>query len=184
MNTGGIDVSSISINSHPLSYSNILGTVPTLAFAASSVPFVAMQDSPWQLQNSALVWTQCNVAIGQSSIDSQYSLQVNGTICSMGDVVALSDSNLKSDIKPIENALEKLSKIGGYTYDRIDRQGNKRYAGVIAQEVLGVLPEAVYDEGQYMSVSYHGLIGLLVEAVKELGRCPKPPPGLAALDLP
>ncbi len=78
-----------------------------------------------------------------------------------------SDARLKSDIKPIENALDKLEAISGclFTMD------GERSAGVIAQEVEKVLPEAVMtNEEGYKSVNYNAVLALLIEAVKELKR--------------
>ncbi len=69
------------------------------------------------------------------------------------------------DIKKIPKALDKVKELSGYTYTINEKQS----AGVIAQEVLKILPETVItkDDGYY-GVTYHGLIGLLIEAVKEL----------------
>jgi len=81
------------------------------------------------------------------------------------DFVITSDERLKSDIKKIPKALDKVKELSGYTYTINEKES----AGVIAQELLKVLPESVTtrDDGYY-AVSYHGLIGLLIEAVKEL----------------
>ncbi len=77
-----------------------------------------------------------------------------------------SDSRLKEDIKKIPNALDKIKQISGNTYifENHDR------AGVIAQEVREVLPEAVFTnpETGYLGVDYPAVLALLVEAVKEL----------------
>jgi len=81
------------------------------------------------------------------------------------DIGITSDERLKSDIKKIPKALDKVKELSGYTYTINEKQS----AGVIAQEVLKILPETVItkDDGYY-GVTYHGLIGLLIEAVKEL----------------
>lgn len=90
-----------------------------------------------------------------------------------GDVVAYasSDQRLKDNIKPIENALEKLQKIRGVEFDWNDKQENYtgHDTGVIAQEVKEVLPEVVTerDDG-YLAVKYEKMIGLLVESIKDL----------------
>ena len=88
----------------------------------------------------------------------------NFTACS--DVTAYSDARLKKDIVAIPDALDKVSKIGGYTYTRID--SGAKQAGVIAQEMLEVLPEVVHtnEDGMY-SVSYGNIVALLIEALKE-----------------
>jgi hypothetical protein len=81
------------------------------------------------------------------------------------DFIIPSDRRFKSDIEHIPDALEKIKHLSGCTYTI----NEKPSVGVIAQEVLDVLPAAVHerDDGYY-GVSYHGLIGLLIEAVKEL----------------
>lgn len=88
----------------------------------------------------------------------------NFTACS--DVTAYSDARLKKDIVAIPDALDKVCKIGGYTYTRID--SGVQQAGVLAQEIKEVLPEVVHinDDGMY-SVSYGNITALLIEALKE-----------------
>jgi hypothetical protein len=85
-----------------------------------------------------------------------------------GDIVAYSDSRVKTDIKKIEGALQKLLKINGYTFTRTDTNDTKRHAGVIAQEVREVLPEVVYDQDDNLAVAYGNLTALIIEAIKEL----------------
>jgi hypothetical protein len=91
-----------------------------------------------------------------------------GALTCSNDIVAFSDERVKTDLKKIENALEKLKKINGYTFIRTDETSNKRYAGVIAQEIQDVLPEVVYDQDDRLSVAYGNLAALIIEAVKEL----------------
>ena len=86
------------------------------------------------------------------------------------NVTAYSDRRLKENIKPIENALDKVCQIGGYTFTRNDLEDSKkRHAGIIAQELMEVLPEVVEgtEETKY-SVAYGNIIALLIEAIKEL----------------
>lgn len=79
-----------------------------------------------------------------------------------------SDQRLKREIKPIYNALEKVSALHGYTY-QMKGESHGRHAGVIAQEVLAVLPEAVSKNNEgYLEVDYNGVLSLLLEAVNEL----------------
>lgn len=85
-----------------------------------------------------------------------------------GNVTAYSDITLKDNITNIDNALDKVNSIRGVTYDRID-QDNVRHAGVIAQEVEKVLPEVVQtNDNGIKSVAYGNMVGLLIEAIKEL----------------
>jgi hypothetical protein len=98
------------------------------------------------------------------------SLNVAGAIVAAGNITAFSDRRVKSDIRIIENALDKISQINGVTFNRTDlKDKERRYAGVIAQEIEEVLPEAIFDSnGNLKSVDYNATIGLLIEAVKEL----------------
>lgn len=90
---------------------------------------------------------------------------VNGAITASGNITAFSDVKLKENIKPIENALDKLTQIRGVTYDRKDTKAHE--AGVIAQEVEVVLPEVVVESNGVKSVAYGNLNALLIEALKE-----------------
>ena len=80
------------------------------------------------------------------------------------DVTAFSDERLKTDIKTIEDALEKVSQMRGVTFKREGVNGT----GVIAQEVQPNLPEVVHDKQEYLSVAYGNMVGILIEAIKEL----------------
>jgi hypothetical protein len=82
-----------------------------------------------------------------------------------GTVTANSDKKLKTNIKTIENALEKVLSLRGVEYDRIDNKEHQ--IGVIAQEVEKIIPYVVYGE-ETKSVAYGNMIGLLIEAVKDL----------------
>jgi hypothetical protein len=89
-----------------------------------------------------------------------------GNFTAGGNVTAFSDSRLKTDLEKIEDAVSKVQQLTGYTYTRID--SGERHTGLIAQDLQKVLPEAVINNGEYLSVAYGNLVGLLVEAIKEL----------------
>ena len=108
---------------------------------------------------------QNQITMGNSSIT---------TLSTHGDIVAYysSDRRLKDNITPIESPLEKLDKIGGYTFDWIEKKevhSNKgRDVGVIAQEIEEVLPEVVTTkENGYKAVKYEKIVPLLIECIKE-----------------
>ena len=86
-----------------------------------------------------------------------------GNFTATGNVTAWSDERLKSNIKPIENSLDKVLKMRGVTFD----MNGVASTGVIAQEVEKILPEVVFD-GEYKSVAYGNIVGILIEAIKEL----------------
>lgn len=88
------------------------------------------------------------------------------TTVSANEVTATSDLSLKTNVKTIENSLDLVSKLRGVSFDWI-KNNNESSLGVIAQELEKVLPELIV-EGEYKSVNYNGLIGVLIEAVKEL----------------
>ena len=86
------------------------------------------------------------------------------------DVTAFSDVILKDDINTIDNALERVQGMRGVFFNRKDINGS-RQTGVIAQEVEPFLPEVVRetkDENKIKSVAYGNMVGVLIEAIKEL----------------
>jgi len=96
-------------------------------------------------------------------LDSSYNLTASG------NVTAYSDKRIKTDISKIDNALEKVCLVSGYTYKRTDTGDERKHTGVIAQEVIKVLPEVVHgSEETVYSVAYGNMVGLLIEAIKEL----------------
>jgi len=121
------------------------------------------------------------------------NVRATNTFYAGGDVVAYSsDIRLKENIKPIDNAIDKIMKLNGVYYtwkDMVTDVGftplQKDEVGVLAQEVQEVLPEVVtaapFDceidpptgktqskSGQnYLTVKYEKLVPLLIEAIKE-----------------
>ena len=96
-----------------------------------------------------------------------------GEVRSTGDVIAYysSDERLKDNIKPIENALDKIDSLGGYEFDWNDNQStySGHDIGVIAQEVKDVFPELVIErDNGYLAVKYEKLVAVLIQGIKEL----------------
>ena len=109
----------------------------------------------------------------------RFRMEADGDFHADGDIIAysttISDERLKDDIQVVENALDKVKQIRGVTFTY--NTDGKEAAGVIAQEVEKVLPQAVSDkelplkkdDGEtYKVVQYDALHALLIEAVKEL----------------
>ena len=113
---------------------------------------------------------------------------VNSTLNATGEITAYSsDKRLKTNVKSIDNAAEKVLKLTGITYTwnelanrLVGYDTSKRVAGLFAQDVEAVLPEAVKlapfdtDENEnsksgenYLTIQYEKLIPLLVEAIKD-----------------
>lgn len=98
------------------------------------------------------------------------ALTVTGQILSNADVVAYSDIRVKTNIRAIENPIDILNSINGYRYNMLGID-NSCQVGVIAQELVKVLPEAVItDNNGMMAVRYTNIIPVLVEAVKTLNK--------------
>ena len=81
------------------------------------------------------------------------------------DFNSTSDVTLKQDVSVIDNALEMISQLEGVSWKW--KETLKPSLGVTAQNVETVAPELV-SNGSHKSVNYNGLIGILIEAVKEL----------------
>ena len=108
-------------------------------------------------------------------LENDGDLHVDGNIIAYSTTV--SDERLKTDIVKIDGALDKVAQLNGYTFTYT--ADGKKSAGVIAQEVKKVLPSAITestlplkmgddDETEYMTVQYDQLMGLMIEAIKEL----------------
>ena len=127
-------------------------------------------------QDTGLYWSAdgytnfTNNAVYSGYVGPGGNMVMTGNITAYGSSTAPSDIRLKKNITRIENALDKVCQLGGYTFDRVDRNV-ARQTGVIAQEVQKVLPEAIFeldDEAKTLTVAYGNMVGLLIEAIKEL----------------
>ena len=97
-------------------------------------------------------------------------VSVTGTLTASTEVTVSSDIRLKSNIETIDSALDKVKAMRGVYFDKHDVE-DKRSVGVIAQEMQEVMPEVVVTddtEDKHLSVAYGNLVGVLIEAVKEL----------------
>lgn len=112
---------------------------------------------------AALGYTPANKA-GESFTGA---ISVAGSITATGDVTAYSDASLKADVATIAGALELVRQMRGVRYLRLDT--GAAGIGVIAQELREVTPELVAENSEgLLSVAYGNLVGVLIEAVKEL----------------
>jgi len=118
------------------------------------------------------------ISIGQSVATNATptfgNLTINGTITATGDITAFftSDRRHKNNIQTIPNALEKVSKLNGVTWEWNDDVNEVTKStpktGLIAQEVQQVLPQVVIErENGFLALDYSKMVGLLVEAIKE-----------------
>jgi len=112
------------------------------------------------------ITTDGNWLLGTATNNGE-RLYVSGNIRATGTITANSDIRLKKNLERIENALEKVGQISGYTYNTI--YDDKRHGGVIAQEIDEVFPEIVNKGNDgLLGVEYGNISALLIEALKEL----------------
>ena len=118
-----------------------------------------------------------NFIARNSSGSNVFNVDSSGNGTFNGNVSAYSDYRLKEDVKTIDNALDKVSKLRGVEYTKKETQA--REIGVIAQEVKEIVPELVTIENTKSDINPEGLedlhtmkyantVGLLIEAIKEL----------------
>jgi hypothetical protein len=86
-----------------------------------------------------------------------------------GTLTQTSDARLKKDISPLQNPLQKIIRLNGYTYHwKNENSDNRLQTGVLAQEVQKLFPELVVENKDgILAVNYSGLIPVLIESVKE-----------------
>ena len=126
-----------------------------------------------KVNNSATTATSANTASAIVARDSSGNFSAGtitlaGSLTATGDITAFSDARLKTNVHTISGALDLVLNLRGVTYDRVDT--GKKSLGVIAQEVESVIPEVVIQpqDSEYLSVAYGNMVGVLIEAVKEL----------------
>jgi NRPS condensation-like uncharacterized protein len=117
-----------------------------------------------------------NDELSHDEMDTNWTLMMRKDIattatqitCS-GNITSNSDERLKDNVVTIEDALQIVKNMRGVKFD----MNGDRNVGLIAQEVQKVLPEVVIeadDDMKTLSVAYANIVGVLVEAIKELSR--------------
>jgi len=105
-----------------------------------------------------------------ASVDSSGDLSISGDLTVVGTISSTSDITLKTGIRNVPNALDKIAGLNGVQFSW--RSNGQPSAGIIAQEVEKVLPEAVIKNAKgaedYLTVNYNALHSLYIEAIKEL----------------
>jgi hypothetical protein len=125
---------------------------------SSNTPNADISDSKMVIKYST-----GNVGIGTTS--PAHKFHVVGDIYASGNVTAYSDARNKKNLKTIEDPVSKIEKINGYTYEK----DGIAYTGLVAQELLEVLPEAVCGSEELgYGIAYGNIAGIFVEAIKEL----------------
>ena len=178
--------------------SNSSSTAPTASLVAGQL-FYDTSNSKLQLYNGSS-FVDVSIGGGSVGLDStdyiswtnntrtdfyvnganKFRMELDGDFHADGDVVAysttISDERLKTGISTVSNALEKVSQLNGVEFTR--KNNGQRSAGVIAQQVEKVLPQAIREkklplqtgdeDTTYKTVEYDALHSLYIEAIKEL----------------
>ena len=162
--TGQVTINSTSSGGSALSISTSTSSTPQFITFVSSASTTSIG-----ITASNLTFIPSSGSLGIGTTNPTSRLHVSGNAIVTGIVTATdfnstSDINLKDNIQTIVNPLDKIIKLNGVTFNWKENQ--KPSIGVIAQELEKVLPELV-TQGNIKTVNYNGIIGVLIEAVKE-----------------
>ena len=135
----------------------------------SALPNAANTRTSWDTSGNTKIDWYVNGS-NEMRLEADGDLQVDGDVIAFSSVVA-SDKNLKENIQNIENPIEKIKQLNGVTFDW--KRNGKPSGGIIAQDVDVAMPSLVSETEDlergfsHKTVDYNGIIGLLVETVKE-----------------
>lgn len=157
-----------------LSFAQVDTTVNNGSFNSAGGQQLSLSNGGTGSTNAADARTALGITVSNLGLGSSNNVRFNalgigvtntsaGTIVASGNITAYSDERLKTDIETIDNALSKVCKMRGVTFTKDDKKG----LGVIAQEIEKVIPEVI-EEGEYKSVAYGNIVGVLIEAIKDL----------------
>ena len=141
-------------------------------FDAARIPVPTNLNSTNDSSSTILYPTMVG-AVGSSYQvkSSTTKLTFNASTGSLGAINfdSLSDLTTKTNINTIDNSLSKVLQMRGVYFNRKEDDDPKTYSGVIAQEIETILPEVVTtNETGLKTVSYGNIVGVLIEAIKEL----------------
>lgn len=160
------------------------------AFGAATSLTIGATSGTLTLRNTTLTASSTNAQVSSLGVGTAGSGTAGEIRATNAITSYYSDSRLKEDIKPIENAIEKVKAISGVTYkpnalaESFGYTNKEEHVGVLAQEVEAVLPQVVkpapfdilqLQEGieisrsgeNYKTVQYEKLVPLLIQAIKE-----------------
>ena len=162
-NTVGYGTDAFWVDAAPFN----VGVITSTAFApasasAPSIHFAGDVQTGFFSPSSGNITA---VSVGSSILNVNPSGVVVTGIATATDFDALSDENYKENVITVNNALNKVEQLRGVSFDW--KENGRSSYGVIAQELQKVLPELVHGDNP-KTVNYNGIIGVLIEAIKEL----------------
>ena len=135
----------------------------------SALPNAANTRTTWDTSNNLQIDWYVN-SNNEMRLLADGTLNVDGDVIAFSTVVA-SDKKLKNNIQTIEDPIDKIKQLDGVTFNWA--RNGKQSGGIIAQDVQKVMPSLVSevkelnDTSSHLAVDYNGVIGLLIETVKE-----------------
>tara|TARA_Y100000004_G_C8912702_1_gene411667 strand:- start:560 stop:1225 length:666 start_codon:yes stop_codon:yes gene_type:complete len=115
--------------------------------------------------------------VGSATTTNALTIASNGDVTGIADINAVdfnatSDMTLKENIRPLDSVIDLIDEIKTYKFNWKESKGGKESIGVLAQELLHILPTAVgknnSNEKEHMTVNYNHLTSVLIKAVQEL----------------
>jgi hypothetical protein len=146
------------------SYSTVYNNNATFGYrdtSASFIPSIVQLNTGQTYINSLSQYINFNFGN-----DNKCKMDASGNLILNGDIFIYSDGRIKENVTTITSALDKVNELSGITYNIINKP--RRQIGVVAQEVEKVLPEVIKEEEGVKTVAYPNMVGLLIEALKEL----------------
>jgi hypothetical protein len=163
-------VSSVNGATGAVTITNISGNAATATSATNATNTTNITGYPLVNYDSWCTLRNPVNTNGIRIVNQAYNNQIwgcdnSGNTYQIGNMTALSDERLKTDIKTITNALDTINCLRGVAFIKDGKAG----IGLIAQELQKVLPQLVQEnDNGYLSVAYGNIVGVLIEAVKEL----------------
>jgi hypothetical protein len=160
---GTVPAASISAGTAAISISGNAATATTATNANAVITYGGRTDNA----NYPVVWSNP----GGTSYQPNYScnsVTINSSTGTLNATIfnSSSDINIKKNVRKIENALDIIQSLNGVRFDWKDT--GEASAGIIAQDVEQQMPELVKDNDGIKAVNHNGIIGALVEAIKEM----------------
>lgn len=154
-----------SVNKYAPYMLNVFGNVSIASIYGKSMLTARVDSGAVRSQNDESV----TITVGTLG-DVGNTMTVHANTYIKGTFGYDSDSNIKTDLVIIENALEKINCISGYTFSNL--QTRRQDTGLIAQEVQHILPEAVlrHKDSDMLGLAYGNMMSLVVESIKALDR--------------
>jgi hypothetical protein len=144
------------------------GSVPNWeAVTAAAISAVASDaaDKVLTMDGDGTATAEANLDFDGSTLTVTGDISNTGDLTVAGTIYETSAERFKTNIQPAGNQLEKVLKLNGVTFEKLNNY-NRKEIGLIAEDVGEVYPEFVSSNSE--AVNYGKMVAVLVEAIKEL----------------